>query len=214
MKGFSVCLFSTPLLQSWSSVYHQRIPPASQNCMLFFHVSLHASPANESPRKLISKSTNSAEQCSWLPADSVICWITQACHFFKCCTSVTLNGSAMLLLILIRYLILISSDLLLSVQCLSCHQKVCVRLFLLLWKEKTQLSFFSFVFHIEVFAVSLAQLRHIMFWMNKEESEPFFSAVQCLPAVHVRLWFSYFRTVRLHEGSWTTSHKMQRSWLI
>lgn len=96
---------------------------------VFFHVSLHGSPANESPRKLITKSTNSTERCSWLPADSVICWFTQACYFFKCCTSVMLNGSATLLLILIRYLILISSDLLVSVQCLSCYQKVCVRLF-------------------------------------------------------------------------------------
>lgn len=90
---------------------------------VFFHVSLHGSPANESPRKLITKSTNSTERCSWLPADSVICWFTQACYFFKCCTSVMLNGSATLLLILIRYLILISSDLLVSVQCLSCYQK-------------------------------------------------------------------------------------------
>lgn len=129
VKGFSVCLFAIPLLQSWSSVYHGRILPASQNCMLFFHVSLHGSPANESPRKLITKSTNSTERCRWLPADSVICSITQACYFFKCCASVMLNGSATLLLILIRYLILISSDLLVSVQCLSCYQKVCVRLF-------------------------------------------------------------------------------------
>lgn len=167
--------------------------------MLFFHVSLHASPANESPRKLITKSTNSTEQCSWLPADSVICWITQACCFFKCCTSVMLNGSATLLLILISYLILISSDLLVSVQCLSCYQRACVRLFLLLWKEKTRFLFFSFVFYIEEFAISLAQLRHgwNRFWMNKEESESFFPTVQCLPAVHVRLWFSYFHTVSL-----------------
>lgn len=63
VKGFSICLFSIPLLPSWSSVYHWRIPPASQNCMLFFHVSLHASPANESPRKLITKSTNSTADC-------------------------------------------------------------------------------------------------------------------------------------------------------
>lgn len=70
-------------------------------CMLFFHISLHGSPANESPRKLITKSTNYTAQYSWLPADSVIRWTTQACYFFKCCTSVTLNVSATLFLILI-----------------------------------------------------------------------------------------------------------------
>jgi len=58
--------------------------------MLFFHISLRASPANESPRKLTTKSTNYTEWYSWLPADSIICWTTHACYFFKCCIFVIL----------------------------------------------------------------------------------------------------------------------------
>lgn len=37
---------------------------ASGCSMLFFHISLHGLPANESPRKLITKSTNYIEQYS------------------------------------------------------------------------------------------------------------------------------------------------------
>lgn len=100
---------------------HHLVPGS---CMLFFHISLHVSPANKSPRKLITKSTNYTEQHSWLPADSLIHWTTQACYFFKCCTSVVLDGCATLFLILICYFILTSFDSLVGVQCLSCCQSV------------------------------------------------------------------------------------------
>lgn len=62
------------------------------SCMLFFHISLHGSPANESPRKLVTKSLNYTERFCWLAADSGIHWTTQACYFFKCCASVMLKG--------------------------------------------------------------------------------------------------------------------------
>lgn len=50
-------------------------------------------------------------------------------------------------------------------------------------KRQNAVSFFSFVIYIEEFAISLAQLRHIMFWMNEE-------ANHSSPPVNVYLQFT------------------------